>query len=159
MKKRISIIILIILTLIITIALINNTEKDENGLIYSIAIDEHFKDKENIIIKSHEELKEYFKEGYLKNASSRVEEIIEAYNSEFFENNNLAIIYEKTGNISTMFKYIKCNVKGTNAKITYQIISPKGGSPDVFVPRDIFIVVKIPKEVTSISENLIYKYK
>jgi len=152
MNKKVKI------SLIIIIALINHIAKDENGLIYSIAIYDYSKNKENVIVESYEELNEYFNEEYMKHAPD-IEEIIKTYNSEFFENNNLAIICEKTGNISTMFKYIKCNVKETNAKITYQIISPKGGTPDVFVPRDIFIVVKIPKEVTSISENVIYKYK
>ena len=163
MKKnimKIGFIIIIIIALIILGSLINIKESKTNTGIQGKSYETGYleipgKDSEKLI-KNRKEFIQYFEKYEIDNNESHLE-IFDLYDEQFFNNKQLAIIYQSLGSGMYSVKYKKCEIKDEVAYIEYEYITPKG---EVTMEMSGgIIIVELPREVTSIVADKVYKDK
>ena len=151
-KIVITVIIIIVVVIIGVLANIKCSEKNPSidGNAYMVGFRSiPIEDREKLIT-NYQELIQYLDKYYNGN-------LLNSYNEEFFNNKQLAIIYQEIGTGMASVEYKKCEIKDEVAYIEYKEIIPNGE-----VTMDMsgyFVIVELPKEVTSIVTKIIDEYK
>mgnify|MGYP003294520784 CR=1 FL=1 len=167
MKKR-NIIIAVLIAFLVLGALIFGTKLNGERIVgnsYRCGdLNEMKGQEQKILISDYQTFVKYFNENanfiyglYGKIKSNYNQEILDTYSEEYFEEKQLGVVYQYASSGAIKVEYKKCKIKDNVAYITYDRITPSGMM--TADSNGYFVIVELPKEVTSIETKMIEKIK